>query len=252
MASLALRGWRGMAITLCCLCAGCAVPLDPSLPVYKHGQTDSSHPGYRRSTVSTTAATYVNDFEEQSLLLYDREPNQVVGRSEFGDGKICAITGQDPSAYLAVDVGSEMPAYEVYRNINLPPFDWRHTPFQKMRLDVPVGPAANKETTDAALIEDVVRTLREGTPVTPPMTAPATFLRPPPMTITEPPSGVYFVLLFSDQLPGLIFHPSFYRDASGQVYLAQNISVTYGRTEQSVQAAWIPASPLFARWAQTP
>jgi hypothetical protein len=240
-----------MAIVLCGLGAGCG-SLDPSLPVYKSEQTDSSHPGYRRSTVSTAGATYINDFEEQSLLLGDRYPKQVVGRSQFGNGKICAIAGQDPSAYLAVDVGSEMPAYAVYRNANLPPFDWRHAAFQKLRLDVPVGPAANKETTDPGLIEGVLRTLRDGTPATPPVTAPATFLAPPPMVITESPTGVYFVLLFSDQLPGLIFRPSFYLDASRQVYLAENMVVTYTRTEQSVQAAWIPAGPLFARWVQTP
>ena len=58
----------GMAILLCCLGAACGAPsMDSSLPVYTIEQTDSAHPGYRRTIVSTAGASYVNDFEEQSL-----------------------------------------------------------------------------------------------------------------------------------------------------------------------------------------
>jgi hypothetical protein len=64
---------------------------------------------------------------------------------------------------------------------------------------VPEGPAANKETTDAALIDDVLRTLRNGTPVNPAL--------PPQPLITAGSAGVHGVLLFSDQLPGLAFPP---------------------------------------------
>src|SRR5262245_3493175 len=150
------RGWGAMMILLCGLGTGCGMTsLDPSLPVYTSEQTDSMHPGYRRTTVSTQGAVYVNDFEEAALVLIRPYPTQVVGRSQFGAGKICAIPGQSPSAYLAVDVGSEMPAFAVFRNVNDPPFDWRRAAFQKVRLDVSDGPAANKETTDAALIDDV-------------------------------------------------------------------------------------------------
>ena len=49
-------------------------------------------------------------------------------------------------------------------------------------------------------------------------------LTPPLMPATSPP-GVYGILLFSDQLPGLIFRPSFYLDASGQVYLTDDLLV---------------------------
>src|SRR6185295_9019498 len=153
---------RTLAALLCAFATACGTSLDPSLPVYTTEQTDSAHPGYRRTTVSTAGAEYVNDIEEQSLQILEAEPKQVVGRSKFGNGKICAIDGQDPSAYLAVDVGSEMPAYAVYRGTGHPAFDWRHAAFQKLRLDMLEGPAANKETTDAALIDDVLRTLRDG------------------------------------------------------------------------------------------
>lgn len=238
--------WRVMAVLLLGLATGCGVSsLDPSLPVYTSEQTDSIHPGHRRTTVSTGDAVYVSDLEEQSLQLINVEPKKVVGRSKFGAGRICAIEGQDPSAYLAVDMGSEMPAYEVFRSAKQPPFDWRHAAFQKLRLTVPLGPAANKETTDAALIEDVVRTLRDGTPVDPP-------LAPFPMTVSASSTGEFGVLLFSDQLPGLVFRPSCYLAPSGEVYLADSLVFTFTRPVPTIQAAWIPASPLFTRWATTP
>jgi hypothetical protein len=240
-----VSGLGAKAILLCCLGTACGVPsMDSSLPVYTIEQTDSAHPGYRRSTVSSADASYVNDFEEQSLQLMETDPKQVVGRSQFGNAKICAIPGQDPSAYVAVDVGSEMPDYEVFRNPRHPPFDWRHAAFQRMRLAMLEGPAANKETTDPALIEDVLRTLRDGAPATPPVAS-------LPVTASGSPAGVYGVLLFSDQLPGLVFRPSCYIEKTGQVYLAEGLVWTFTRTQQSVQAEWIPVSPSFAQWVQT-
>lgn len=232
-----------MAVLLCTLATACMSP-DGSLPVYTTEQTDSAHPGYRRTTVTTAGAEYVNDLEEQSLQIIDTDPKHVVGRSRFGNGKICAIDGQDPAAYLAVDVGSEMPAYEVYRNTGHPPFDWRHASFQKLRLAVPEGPASNKETTDAALIDDVLGTLRDGTPVDPPL--------PPQPLMTGGSTSVHGVLLFSEQLPGLAFRPSCYLAPSGEVFLAESVSVVFTRTGPMVQATWAAASPLFAQWATTP
>ena len=245
-----MNGWtdttivrRSLAALVCALATACDMSVDRSLPVYTTEQTDSTHHGYRRTTVSTTGAKYVNDLEEQSLQILDTDPKQVVGRSSFGNGTICAIDGQDPSAYLAVDVGSEMPAYEVFRGTGHPPFDWRHATFQKLRLTVPEGPAANKETTDAALIDDLLKTLRDGTPVDPEL--------PPQPLIASGSSGVHGILLFSDQLSGLAFRPSCYLAASGAVYLSDSIAVTYTKAGPMVRAAWIAASPLFARWATT-
>src|SRR5262245_3680630 len=242
-----IHGWKAMTILLLGgLGTGCGMSsIDPSLPVYTAEQTDSKHPGYRRTTVSTQGAVYVNDFEEAALMLDNREPTEVVGRRQFGDGKVCAIEGQSPSAYLAVDEGSEMPAYEVFRNVNQPPFAWRGAAFPKMRLAVVEGPAANKETTDAALIGDVLRTLRDGTPAIPPVVAPT-------MPVAGRAVRVHGVLLFSDRLPGMMFRPLYYLTESGQVYLAENAVVNYRGSEQTVQAAWISAGPLFARWVQMP
>ena len=246
-----LRSSAGRALALAGLlltaglAGGCGGAIDPSLPVYTLEQSDSSHAGYRRTVVSSGDVSFVNDFEEQSLQPAEVDPKRVVGRTPLGGGGIRAIAGQDPSAYLAVDVGSEMPAYEVFRNTAHPPFDWRTASFQRMRLARPDGPTANRETTDPALIEEVLRTLREGAPT-------GASVTPPEVTDTAVPVGVYGVRLFSDQLPGLIFRPSCYVERTGRVYLAEGMLLTFTRTERSVRADWIPAGPGFSRWVQTP
>jgi hypothetical protein len=114
-----------------------------------------------------------------------------------------------------------------------------------MRLDRPDGPTANKETTDRAILDDVVRTLRDGALADPPPP-------PPVVSATATPQGVYALLLSSDQLPGIIFRPSVYVTAPDKVYLSDNLLLTFTRTEQSAKGAWIPVSPAFANWVQTP
>jgi len=230
----------------CVALAGVFSGCDPgpgsgSLPVYSFDQTDSSRAGYRRTTITSAGTVFVHDFEEYSLQLADTDPKQVVGRTQFGSGKICAIEGQSPTAYLAADMGSEMPAYEVFRADRQPPFDWRHASFQKMRLTVPVGPAANKVTTDPAVIQDVVSTLSDGTPAA-------------PFTVeTAVGSGhVHSLLLWSEQLPGLIFSPAVYLDPGGQVYLAESVAaVQFKGRDQTIRASWIPASAAFTEWSRT-
>jgi hypothetical protein len=37
-----------------------------------------------------------------------------------------------------------------------------------------------------------------------------------------------------------------------EVYLSDNLLLTFTRTEQSAKGAWIPARPAFAGWVQTP
>lgn len=210
------------------------VGADRYLPVYTSDQVPSAHPGYRRTTITSGTSVYVNDYDEYPLQLENRDPTDAVGRTPFGNGKICAIPGQKPTDYLAADVGSEMPAYEVFRNSQLPPFDWRHATFQKMQFTMPIGPAANKLTTDRAIIEDVVATLRDGR---------STNLPPPSQGVAAGTStNLYGVYLFSDQLPGLLYCAGVYIDNAGHVYLAE---------DSTTSTQWRPASPLFAKWTQT-
>ena len=121
--------WISFAcLALAILCSRC-IGGGPG-PAYTIDQTDSKHAGYRRTTITSGGTVYVHDFEEDSLRLANFDPKQVVGHTSFGGGKICAVEGQDPAAYLSADMGSEMPAYEVYRGIGHPPFDWPHAAFR--------------------------------------------------------------------------------------------------------------------------
>jgi hypothetical protein len=217
-------------------------PIDRLLPVYTTEQVLSSHPGYRRTTATSGTNVYVCDFEEQMLHLLDYYPSHVIGRSPFGAGKICSIPGQPPSAYIAVDEGSEMPAFAVYRNSQWPPFDWRHAAFRSMEYTALLGPGAHKRTTDPALIEDVIHTLRDGTSVT----------SPPLAAISGIISNMNTVWLLCDQLPGLAFNPPVYKEASGPAYLVDSFVTLNDFTNKALQVRWIPASPLFNQWLQTP
>jgi hypothetical protein len=213
---------------------------NPFRPVYTTDQTPSAHAGYLRTTLTCGNEVYVNDYDEYALQLIDMEPTQVVGRTAFGDGKICAIPGQKPEAYLAGDVGSEMPAYEVFRNRQLPPFDWRTATFREMQYTGLGRAGVDQLTADPTLIEDVVRTLQTGTPVIP----------PPPGS--DNPSNIAGLHLYSDQLPGMVYSPPVYLDSAGQVYLAENMAMQFTNRTTKVQARWIPAGPQLTKWVQTP
>ena len=235
-------GGASLAIALGSLAVGCGWPWGG--PRYTMEQTDSTHPGHRRTTVEVEGTVFVNDFEEAALELENVEPQEVIARSRFGGGTVRVIPGQSATAYVAVDVGSMMPAFAVYRHVEHPPFDWRHATFRKMRLAALEGPAANKETTDPAILDDVLSTLRDGAPASPSVEAPPTPI--------PGPARFHALLLFSDEIPGLIFRPWIYLADSGEVYLAGDATIEFRNREQSVRAAWIRASSLLADWARTP
>src|SRR5581483_9865092 len=104
------------------------------LPIYVQGpQTASSHPGYLHNTLTGGGEVYVNDYEEACLQLTEAEPGTVIGlMGSVSPAKVGAVPGQPVTAYIAVDDGSEMPAYVPYRNIKQPPFDWHTATFRQM------------------------------------------------------------------------------------------------------------------------
>ena len=210
------------------------------LPAYSLEQTDSSHPWYRRTTVHFNSAVYVNDFEDYPIWLAYPVPTDAIGRSSFGGSLVCTVPGQNAADYIAVDCGSEMEAYEVFRNVNHPPFDWRNATFRTMEFAGTMMHAEHKSTTDSALIAEVVRTLREGAPV--------------PLSLPDSvnPTNVARLSLSSDALPGLVFCPTVYRDDAGAVYLAESYGVEYGDHIQRIHARWIPASEAFTQWLKGP
>ncbi len=218
-----------------------AVPVaNLHLPKYSLEQTDSAHRWYRRTTVHFGSAVYLNDFEDYSIWLAYPVPTHAIGRAPFGNSLVCAIPGQAPTDYIAVDCGSEMEAYEVFRNANHPPFDWRHASFQKMEFAGTMMHAEHKSAPDSSLISDVIRTLREGTSAT--VSLPA-FVNS---------TNLARLNMYSDDLPGLMFCPAVYRDSAGGAYLAESFAVEYVNRTEKIHAQWIPASAAFAQWVKTP
>jgi hypothetical protein len=216
------------------------VGADGWLPVYTIQQTNSAHAGFLRTTVTSGTSVYVSDYEEYALQLQNVEPTHAIGRGPIGGKMVYTIDGQKATDYIAVDEGSEMPAYAVFRNTQLPPFDWRHAKFQAMEYTGTIGITAHKRTTDPVLIEEVVSTLRDGTPI------------PSSSLAAGSVSNLYGVRLFSDQLPGIVYYPKVYADPTGPVYLAESVVMVDVNPNRWKEARWIPAGPLFTKWLQTP
>jgi hypothetical protein len=204
-------------------------------PSYKLQQTASAHPGYLRTTLTSGNATYVSDYEEYGLELLDLEPHQVIGHYGLG-GKVCAISGQPSTAYIAVDEGSEMPAYAVFRNTGHAPFDWRKATFSRMQLTRPVGRSAVLRSSDPAILAEVIRTIRDGAAAVPHVPV-ATAL-----------ANQTALLLYSDELPGLVFSPAVYFQPTGAVYLSENISIQPSKANTTVNARWVLVEGKLADW----
>jgi hypothetical protein len=98
----------------------------------------------------------------------------------------------------------------------------------------------HKRTTDSSLVAGVVRTLREGKPVSISL----------PASVNS--TNLARLNLYSDALPGLMFCPAVYRDSAGLVYVAESFAVEYGNRTETIHAQWIPAGELFTQWLNTP
>lgn len=218
---------------ICCATSICALFAifglgflgESELPLYEFEQVPSAHEGYLRTTITSGNTVYVMDYEEYALLAATSAPTEIIGRFPvtIGNSGLYAIPGQDPSAYvLEFD-----PMYQqVYRNINHPPFDWLNADFQKLRV---MFPAANpKETEDADIIRNVHTTLMGAAIMVVPFQLDGNY------------SGYenYTALLFTDELPGLMYAAGLHIAPDGSVYLAENI----------VSNIWHPAGITFHDW----
>jgi len=211
------------------------------LPIYTTAQSASAHAGYFHNSLTGGGEVYVNDYEEAGLQLTLSEPQTVIGlMGSISPAKVGAVPGQPVTAYVMADCGSEMPAYVPYRNLKQPPFDWRTATFRELtaRQQYNFGPLVT--TTNAALIAEVVRLLRDGTPVE---------LNPFPFAGT---TNLTTLNLTSDQLPGMLFCPSLCYYGNGTIYLAESLMTDFTVTPPQVRARWIPASPLLTEWLKTP
>jgi len=114
---------------------------------------------------------------------------------------------------------------EVFRNTEYPPFDWRTAEFQKMRLMF----ANNSIETEDPLLIHVVLTILQAASL---------------QLKTLQPDGIYpnaknySLLLFSDQLPGLMYSIGVHIDSDGLVYLAEN----------PISNEWHGAGSFFLEW----
>ena len=211
------------------------------LPIYTMDQSVSSHAGYRRNTMASGSDVFVNDYEEAALQLANPEPSTVIGHlGSMGVIKVCSIPGQPVTAYIACDDGSEMPAYLPYRSLNQKPFDWRTATFREMSAYRTNGSGPYLTTTDAALLTEVVRNLRDATPV-----------ELPSFPFTSIPS-LGAIKMSSDQLPGLLFCPPVFTDANGQIYRAESLMYDDASDPKQLHARWVPASPTLAQWLKAP
>lgn len=213
------------AIACIAVCVGGYVFTPLSLPVYKMEQTDSVHEGYRRTTLTSGNTIYIQDYEEYALGSTNYAPTEMIGRFPnflgLDTGGLYAIPGQDPAAYVL----EWDPMYQsVYRNIEHPPFDWSHAEFQYIRLSYqePINP---KESDDPLLIEEILDALKNGAPAIVPMQTDGNYSQ----------TRNYTVILFSDQLPGLMYIAAVHETTSGEVFLAENV----------ISNEWMSAGPLF-------
>jgi hypothetical protein len=221
--------------TLCCIAIACTLfavfglglLAENELPLYTFEQVPSAHEGYLRTTLTSGSTIYVMDYEEYALVAATSAPTEMIGRFPviIGNSGLYAIPGQDPSAYvLEFD-----PMYQqVHRNINHPPFDWVNADFQKLR--VMFLTANPKETEDADIIHNVHTALIGAAIMIVPFQQDGNY------------SGYenYTLLLFSDELPGLMYAAGLHIAPDGSVYLAENM----------VSNVWHPAGMPFRNWLQ--
>jgi hypothetical protein len=213
---------------------------DSGLRVYKADQVASSHPGYRRSTLTAGDDVYVNDYEEAALQLVNPVPTTVIAlKGNVGYSKVCAIPSQSATAYVAADDGSEMPAYVVYRHKGQPPFDWRSAKFREMTFVAPGAKNSGIESSDPALLAEVLALLRDVTPV-----------RLPGLPMADA-ASIPTIRMASDQLPGLLFCPVLRTGPDGTVFLAESLMFDLTTNAAVFDAKWIPASPKLMQWLQS-
>jgi hypothetical protein len=211
------------------------------LSIYTSEQSASTHAGYRHTTLTCGKEVFVNDYEEACLQPVEAEPQVFIGfMGTIGNARVGAVPGQPVTAYIVGDCGSEMPAYEPFRNLKQPPFDWRTATFREMTASQQnkFGPVVT--TTNAALMAEVVCVLRDGTPAE---------LNPFPFSGA---TNLTTINLTSDQLPGLLFCPSLCYYTNGTIYLAESLMPDFTVTPPQVRARWIPAGLMLTKWLKGP
>lgn len=196
--------------------------LKAGTPIYDYKSVPSEHEGYSHQTLTIENHTYESDYAEYGLSAAGTDFQ--VGQTSLG-GRIYEIDTQ--RNYLVVY--DFMSPIGVFRDSQIPPFDWRTTDFNEMRLYsteiATATPQEPKTSTDVQLIQAALAPMRrDSEPISPSQL-----------------SGGYksFVLyLYSEQLTGMSYSIGVYMDDTGAVYVAEN----------TLSKEWFPASELFSKW----
>ncbi len=225
--------------TICCTASVCFLSAifglgflnESELPVYEFEQAPSTHEGYRRTTLTSGNTIYVMDYEEYALVAATSAPSEMIGRFpvKIGNNGLYAIPGQDPSAYV---LEWDPMHQQVYRNINHPPFDWRTAEFQHIRLSYqePINP---KESDDPLLIGEILAALKSEAQTFFPMQTDGNYSE----------TRNYSILLFSDQLPGMMYIAAAHETKDGEIFLAENIISNEWRAAGSLSKEFIKELP---------
>ncbi len=229
---IAFAGW--LAVVVVIALASCQrADGHRSVPLFTMQQTDSTHVGYRRTTLTSGSTVYESDYSEAPLLSVNTAASQIVGELDNGDGaekaELYAIPNQDPKNYVIL--AGDMYPLGIFRNTKTPPFDWRTAKFKQIEFAAQEGPAAHKRSSDPALIQEVLQVLKGG--------GKATTIPVNSAASQKNFTGLY---LWSDQLPGMIYCPHVYFDTSGQIYLG---------FWNPNSPEWSVAGPLFSAWVKT-
>lgn len=218
----------GIALCICVLLiAGIVIVfffpglLNPFMPLYSFKMTPSTHVGYTHYTLTHGNTTYVSDYEEYALSSPGNDHE--IGQT-FSGMRLIEISGQ--GQYIVVY--SFMDQVAVFRDSQASAIDLSTAGVTEMKLAslaYAPGLSPEKDTQDSEIIQEVVSTLTEGTPIVSP--------------VGGTPDCLY---LSGGLLIGMQYCVGVYMDASGQVYLAHD----------TLSKEWFEAGPLFTEWATTP
>ena len=193
------------------------------MPLYDFKMTPSTHAGYTRYTLTRGNTTYESDYEEYALS--SPGSDHQIGQTASGM-RLIEIYGQ--KKYIVVY--DFMDQVAVFRDSQYPALDLSAISVTEMKLAslaYAPGLGPEKDTKDLQLIQSVITTLTEGTPIASPVSSA---------------TDKYCLFLSGGELIGMQYCAGVYVDSARDVYLARD----------TITQEWFQASPLFTKWATSP
>ena len=216
-----------IGISLCL----CSIPLlfffqpwlfNPFMPLYKFTSIPSAQAGYPHYTLTRGNVTYVSDYEEYALSSpgNDHQIGQTTSRM-----RLYEISGQTDYIVLY----DFMDQVAVFRDSSQPVLDLSAITITHLKLasaEVAPGMAPEKDTDDPQLIDEVLASLKRGTPA----------------ASSNTNVKKYCLYLSGGDLMGMQYCAGIYVDSAGKVYVSKD----------TLSKEWYPVSPLFSDWVKSP